>query len=942
MAENSDQKEGILEKNRPCWFVGASYGGSDDQTTKFFDEGIWVNDYQDRYHDLVNEIEVGDQIAIKAAYTRKKGLPFDNRGHPVSVMAIKAIGIVTENLGDGRNLRVDWEQLFTPPHEWYFYTYRGTIWKVIPNNWWCKGLYDFTFCGEHQDIERFRNDPYWAERFGTHAEIEKSLGEFLDLTAKAKGLKNRKEAAAYVVNADDWKEVNIRQLLFEKVGQLLASKRINLVEIKKSLQSSGIMPPHGSFGSMMNDFFKQPEVDVWLSKFEPSARIAEANEIENLIDDLVEMAFTGRDGKPKRSEAAFFLSIILSSAYPDDYMEFRQTRIDVLTQEFQVSKIQGKYGERFLALRNLFRTVVSTTVFHENFGSFEYPNAILGGLTWIFEYKDKWFGELQAGENKMKQTSKRNQTLNQILYGPPGTGKTYNTVIEAVRVCIPDFKGDYEEAKPLYDELKEKGRIEFITFHQSYGYEEFIEGIRPVMNENDSCSGDISYEIKKGIFKKICYDARNDVATARVVSESESEKYGISAESRVFKISIDGTGESSTRRYCFENSEARIGWGETGPIGNPENEEQKSYFNTLSSINKNTLHTFKDIQIGDVLLCIESSEKVAGIGVVSGEYRYDKQYLEGVHENYNHVLPTNWYVKDEKLPFLSINDGVRFVQKTVYPLYRIRPEVIVRKIVELLSPEDAASDIGSESQQIYALIIDEINRGNISKIFGELITLIEPDKRIGEDHAMTVRLPVSGDIFGVPNNLHIIGTMNTADRSIAMMDTALRRRFEFKEMMPQAELLNGVIVESVDIEKVLTTLNQRIEVLYDREHTIGHAYFISLNSTSTIKDLASVFANKVIPLLAEYFFEDWEKIRMVLGDNQKKNQGCAFIIESKEHDYTGLFGNVSANDFSDERKTFQRNMDALNKPESYIGIYKPDTCALTEKEAVDHESQGDE
>ena len=151
---------------RACWFVGASYGGTDDQTPRFLEEGIWQNGYQDKYLDDVKSIKPGDRIAIKSSYTRKHSLPFDNRGQTVSEMAIKAIGIVKENLGDGRNLKVDWTSRIDPPRKWYFYTHRGTVWRVLPGDWTTDALIGFTFDEKPQDINRFRNAPYWRERFG--------------------------------------------------------------------------------------------------------------------------------------------------------------------------------------------------------------------------------------------------------------------------------------------------------------------------------------------------------------------------------------------------------------------------------------------------------------------------------------------------------------------------------------------------------------------------------------------------------------------------------------------------------------------------------------------------------------------------------------------------------------------------------------------------------
>ena len=321
-----------------------------------------------------------------------------------------------------------------------------------------------------------------------------------------------------------------------------------------------------------------------------------------------------------------------------------------------------------------------------------------------------------------KETMKKEFDKNVIFYGPPGTGKTYTTAKRAVEICKTESEKeltDYSEIMERYNELKKKSRIEFITFHQSYGYEEFIEGIKPVVsNEDDE-------------------------------SEEESEN----------------------------------------------NQESKTNIK------------------------------------IENDIKYD--IVDGI--------------------FKKFCDNARKAQD-------------------------------KENKEPYVFIIDEINRGNISKIFGELITLIETTKRAGKKECISTKLPYSKEEFTVPDNVYIIGTMNTADRSIALMDTALRRRFKFEEMLPNYDLLKDIFVEDegvkVNIGAMLKVINERIEYLYDREHTIGHAVFLELKENNNIDKLENIFKKSVIPLLQEYFYEDYDKIRLILGDNAKDEDEQFIFAES--------------------------------------------------------------
>lgn len=487
---------------------------------------------------------------------------------------------------------------------------------------------------------------------------------------------------------------------------------------------------------------------------------------------------------------------------------------------------------------------------------------------------------------------------NTILYGPPGTGKTYNTVMYAVAIIenkkLEEIKKEnYTEVIDRYNKYKEDGLIEFTTFHQSYGYEEFIEGIKPVIHSDEEDETDIQYEVVPGLFKKFC-----DIAGKPILRKEKCD-IGINESPTIWKISLEGSGENSTRTECMKNEHIRIGYDEYG-------REITNLFKGAAG--RHILNYFiNDMSIGDIVMSCYDCNTVDAIGVVTGEYEWHDEYPE-----YKRLRKVNWIVKGIKENIIKINNGSRLSNPTVYKLRMDLSDVM--EIIEKYSKNTIEVE---EKKKNHVFIIDEINRGNISKIFGELITLIEPTKRIGQTEGQKVRLPYSQKLFGVPNNVYLIGTMNTADRSIATIDTALRRRFNFKEMLPDEEVLDGIYVEYVSIKDIFIKMNKRITVLFDREHTLGHAYFLPLKDAPTIETLANIFENSIIPLLQEYFYEDYEKIRMVLGDNQKDSEDKQFIT-IEENDYNDLFGDIDY-DF-DEMSTYKINSFALTNIEAYRSI----------------------
>lgn len=497
--------------------------------------------------------------------------------------------------------------------------------------------------------------------------------------------------------------------------------------------------------------------------------------------------------------------------------------------------------------------------------------------------------------------------LNQILYGPPGTGKTYATIEAALEILDPqwlsDKRGSRKALKERFDELANDERIRFVTFHQSFSYEDFVEGLRAESNEEFK---QLEYKVEPGVFKRLCDAAR---------TQSLHAETGVRSNPSIWKISINGTGSSTTRNYCLEHGEARVGWGNTGDLlGDLENSE---YYQKLGSGDKGTLEYFaQGMAIGDIVLCIRSAAHIGAVGVITGDYRYEEQVPAGLIDDYCHVRPVKWLYRDVNQSILPLNDDHQFTLKTVYPMARFSWADLLSYLEKQGVTPSVPLVVKPAERKPHVLIIDEINRGNVSRIFGELITLIETSKREGAEEALSVDLPYSKKPFSVPSNVYIIGTMNTADRSLAGLDIALRRRFIFREMPPKPELLDGVLVGGIDIGQLLQVMNQRIEALLDRDHCLGHAYFMPLLSDARPEHLGLIFRNQILPLLQEYFFEDWQRIQWVLNDHRKPEQD-RFVYEQAKA-LQALFGdgvNVGAGS-----KTWCVNEEAFDRIEAYAGI----------------------
>ena len=519
---------------------------------------------------------------------------------------------------------------------------------------------------------------------------------------------------------------------------------------------------------------------------------------------------------------------------PEDFLAFDSTNRAYLKEQYGVilPNKAPEYSEYMSILDDIKEKMKKGVIKEKTFYELS-ANANNGGLNDV-EWYDYWV-----------LTWKRRKNV--VLYGAPGTGKTYDVPELAVRLCDPAFMAaepSREEIVSRYNQLKTEKRIAFTTFHQSLDYEDWIEGLRPFVNENNQ----VTYEIESGIFKKLCEEAERPVV--------KDKQVGIADNAVVWKVSLAGTGDNPVRSDCMKNSYIRIGWDGYGPVISDETD-----WSIYNGEGKQILDAYiNKMKIGDIVMSCYSSQTIDAIGVVGGDYEFEDKF-----PNYKRVRRVNWLVKNINENIVEMNDGKTMTLGTVYRLNSITLD----NVKSILEKYNTSSKM-EENDKAYVMVIDELNRGNVSKVFGELITLLEADKRKGRINAESVVLPYSKKGFHIPNNVYLIATMNTADRSLGSLDYAIRRRFAFIAEKPFGlevdgfdedlfEKVSSLFVKNFDDYKEsgwdqtlkLESADTLSEEYKPEDVWIGHSYFLMQDEEGEDNTINRLLY-EIIPLLEEY------------------------------------------------------------------------------------------
>jgi len=792
--------------SKPCWFVGASFGGTDDQVARFLNEEIWENGYNDKYLDVVKSMQPGDRIAIKATYTRKHNLPFDNRGQTVSVMAIKAIGEITENLGGGRNVKVKWDKV-DPPREWYFFTYQRTIWRVVPGDWATDALIDFTFNNKPQDLERFRNAPFWKERFGDTPtdKLKFQWTQFYEAIA-----------TKLLAFKDD------RSLLVSAIHDI--ATRVNGLSILQDQfadNTAGLFRDICPFTTI--GLFNRGITDVNRKRI--AKELADFLGVEEAVPDTFE-------GIPILNNQKSWFFCYEKDRLPDD--------IDVLWQVFACA-IQ--FAESDTA-RTSFIDAYDNAAQRVGVG-WNLTMGLYWIRPWLFPTLDSQSRDYL--ENNLKMAIGQN--------GPKGRCNS-SDYLSLQEMLETRFK---EDAFPVHS-FPELSLAAWLYKGDS----------TPVTQLSHS----------KGWLKTVRDYVRNHCQkTGSPLFSFQDMKQYLPELKSAFPNS--NTHENSLSFYLQRLRDE-------GFIKYIDNKGNYELICTKSTDDQDPIAKDSDLDAEIVAAPIipYSMDDIFNEGCFLERSQIEKM-LERLRTKKNIILQgppgtgKTWLAK--RLAYALM--GQRSVSK-VRPV-QFHPNLSYEDFVRgfrpngdgRLSLEDGPFmemvNAAYKDTAIHVIVIEEINRGNPAQIFGEMLTLLEADKRTPKEALELCYRRFEGERIYIPDNLYIIGTMNIADRSLALVDLALRRRFAFIDLEPRLgqvwiDWVNKQCKIEIDvlkeIEKRILSLNDEIsaDTSLGRQFRVGHSY-VTPPFGIPIEDgrewFKHVVETEISPLLSEYWFDASDKAR---------------------------------------------------------------------------------
>lgn len=780
------------------WFLSAKFSGGLDQTERFIKMGIWENGYENKFLNIVRSISVGDQVAIKSTYNLKNNLPFNNKGQPVSVMEIKAIGIVTKNHQDGKLLEIDWQQT-NLNKKWYFYTNIASIWRVKDDFWLSKQLIDFTFYDKPQDIDYFRNAPYWKSRYG-----DESNNQFF------RWIPFYEEIADKLSVYHDKKK---RLKLISFVNKLATEFNLSYL-LNKELKDICPFTILGTFNRNIKESTRKKIAKKWATFLDVKESIPNSFEGIPLLNNQLSCFFSNSENQQKEINDLwdFYVVALNFSNANESYQEqFKQQFDNVIAQpccSWQLTN--GLFWIR--------------------------PNAyaVLDKISKIYLSDDLGFI--------------KNKNLSKSYFN----GEDYLNLLNDLSVRFKEIYFPAHSFPELY--------LTALRKYESY-----------VTNDEELLSNNQWQVVVLQFIKELCQKNGTNIFTRQDLLNNYIEQF----EEKFPNNKTIGESLSNTlQRLREKNNLSFLEKGKYQLLNNDfEEDEDIDNENIIEQSIVKEIYNLEDLikegcfveeeQLSKIISSLNRKKSIILQGPPGTGKTWLAKRLANIivgYKNSNNIKAIQFH------PNMSYEDFIRGYR----PSGDGRLALIDGPFLEMINKAR------NDSQSNYVMVIEEINRGNPTQILGEMLTLLEVDKRTPtEALELTYRREHENGIF-IPNNLYVIGTMNLADRSLAMVDFALRRRFAFFYLAPNFDekwlnyMIDKTKLSRKSLEKirhVMNNLNQYIakEEMLGNAFTIGHSY---LTCDSVISDAMSwykdIIDSEIKPLLEEYWFDDSNKLDTAL------------------------------------------------------------------------------